>query len=536
MKWILRLPRRTGLLIATAIASAVFLLDVSTSADLRLFPLYFVAVILAASIATRPQTYAFAAYCTLVWVTSKYLDGTNYSSAFTWAWNTLAQGISFTLVAALVQRLAATVAAEQRFSLELADSNERLRQQQESLERLNQELGDALQAVEDADRIARHDLRTPLGGIIATLGMLMSRPGLDGDEQRLLSIARRSARRALAMVNLSLSLHKMERGEFALQPEPVDLQATAQAAIDDLMEHADAKALGIRFDAGTAIPAAEGQSDLAYSLVANILKNAIEAAPEGSQVWIRLGAQEETVSLSVSNAGAVPTEIRGRFFSKYVTAGKPGGSGLGAYSARLIAHALGGDLAMETSDEGGTTLELRLRRAASAAPSGPVTHVRIGHPLAFDTCPEILIVDDDEYNRLILAKLLPASCKRVVTAVNGRLALEQIRDWRPDLIFMDIHMPVMGGIEALHAIRAFQAAAGQLPSVVVAFSAIDDARSQDAYLSEGFDACLGKPCTRQDVMALLAGRQSAQTGTADERNDIVWVEADLLPMLPEFRA
>lgn len=536
MKWILRLPRRLGLLIATAIASAVFLLDVLSSSDLRLFPLYFVAIIIAASIATQPQTYAFAAYCTLVWVASKYLEGTNYSSAFTWVWNTVAQGGSFILVAALVQRLAATVAAEQQFSLDLADRNERLRRQQESLERLNQELGDALHAVEDADRIARHDLRTPLGGIIATLGMLMSRPGLDGDEQRLLSIARRSARRALAMVNLSLSLHKMERGEFALQPEPVDLQATVQAAIDDLREHADAKALRIAFDAGMAVPAAEGQSDLAYSLVANILKNAIEAAPENGEVRIRLGAQEATVSLSVANAGAVPADIRGRFFSKYATSGKAGGSGLGAYSARLIARALGGDLTMETSDAGGTTLELSLRRAASAAPSGPATHVRIGHPLAFDTCPEILIVDDDEYNRLILAKLLPPGCKRVATAVNGRLALERIRDWRPDLIFMDIHMPVMGGIEALHAIRAFQAAAGQVPSVVVAFSAIDDARSQDAYLTEGFDACLGKPCTRQDVMALLAGRQSAQAGAADARNDIVWVEADLLPMLPEFRA
>ncbi|MDA8254497.1 MAG: response regulator [Betaproteobacteria bacterium] len=536
MKWILHLSRRLGLLIATAIASAVFLLDVSTSAELRLFPLYFVAIILAASVASRPQTYAFAAYCTLVWFVSKHLDGTAYSTTFTWVWNTLAQGGSFTLVALLVQRLAATVAAEQSFSLELADRNERLHQQQASLERLNQELGDALHAVEDADRIARHDLRTPLGGIIATLGMLMSRPGLDGDEQRLLAIARRSARRALAMVNLSLSLHKMERGEFTFQPESVDLQATVQAVIDDLREHADAKALHIGFDAVAAIPAAEGQSDLAYSLVANILKNAIEAAPEGSALEIRLGAQEATVSLSVANAGAVPADIRGRFFSKYATSGKAGGSGLGAYSARLIARALGGDLTMETSDAGGTTLELSLRRATSAAPAGPVSHVRIGHPLAVDACPEILIVDDDEYNRLILARLLPPGCRRVTTAVNGKLALECIRDWRPNLIFMDIHMPVMGGIEALHAIRAFQAAAGQVPSVVVAFSAIDDARSQDTYLAEGFDACLGKPCTRQDVMALLAGRQGAQTGTADERNDTVWVEADLLPMLPEFRA
>jgi CheY-like chemotaxis protein len=121
-------------------------------------------------------------------------------------------------------------------------------------------------------------------------------------------------------------------------------------------------------------------------------------------------------------------------------------------------------------------------------------------------------------------------------AVNGRAALDRVRQWRPDLIFMDINMPVMGGIEALHAIRAAQSGAGQAPSVIVAFSAIDDERSQMAYLAQGFDACLGKPCSRQDVMALLAGRQTARGEPSGGPEEAIAVDAELLPMLADFRA
>ena len=532
---LLKLPRRLALLLATAIASGVFLIDIISIAELRTFPLYFAGIILAASVGTRLQTYVFAGFCTLLWIASKHMDGTIYTSSFTWFWNSLMQGFAFFLVAILVQRLTHTVSEAHRYSAELADRNRRLYEQQDQLTHMNVELGDALRAVEDADRIARHDLRTPLGGIIATVGLLISRPDLDPEERRLLSIARRAARRALAMVNLTLSLRRMERGEFQLDAEPVDLHAAVLAVMDDLREHADAKSLRIANQVADGLPAAEGQSDLVYSLVANLVRNAIEAAPEGSTVHLELSAQETSVALRVANAGAVPAEIRERFFTKYATSGKPGGSGLGAYSARLIARALGGELVMTTSDHFGTTLDLSLRRATTEVPVAPLPHVRIGHPLSFGTCPAILIVDDDEYNRLLLSRMLPPDCKQVRNAVNGKLALEQVREQRPDLIFMDINMPLMGGVEALHAIRLFQREARQAPSVIVAFSAIDDAASQDGYLAEGFDACLGKPCTRQDVMALLSGKNAAAAAEPDNDTGTVWIDADLLPMLDEFR-
>lgn len=536
MNWLLNLPPRLGLLIAMAFAAGVFLVDVVTGAELRVYPLYFFPIIVAGARATRRQAYAFAGYCALLWAASKYLDGTEFSSGLAWIWNTAAQVLSFTLVAVLVQRLVATLAAEQRSSVVLEERNLRLQEQQATLSRVNAELGDALHAVEDAERVARHDLRTQLGSIVATLGMLMSRPGLSGGDLRLLVAARRAARRAMAMVNLSLALHRMEQGRYVLEAEPVDLYATLLAAIDDLREHADAKGLRLDTKVGAGDTAAEGHPDLAYALIANVLKNAIEAAPESGSITIRLGADEAEVTLSIANAGAVPRDIRERFFAKYATSGKADGSGLGAYSARLMARAMGGELSMVTADDTGTVLSLRLPRAASAARPEAAAHVRIGRPLAIGERPGVLIVDDDEYNRQFLDRLLPEGCAPVEMAVNGRAALDRVRQWRPDLIFMDINMPVMGGIEALHAIRAAQSGAGQAPSVIVAFSAIDDERSQMAYLAQGFDACLGKPCSRQDVMALLAGRQTARGEPSGGPEEAIAVDAELLPMLADFRA
>jgi CheY-like chemotaxis protein len=340
----------------------------------------------------------------------------------------------------------------------------------------------------------------------------------------------------MAMVNLSLALHRMEQGRYVLEAEPVDLHATLMGALDDLREHADAKHLRFDIKIGTDTMVVEGHPDLAYALIANILKNAIEAVPDSGTICIRLSGDANSVGLSIANDGVVPKEIRDHFFTKYATSGKAGGSGLGAYSARLMARAMGGDLRLETVDDKATLLSLQLRRAALGPRPEAVPHMRLGHTLALGAHPTVLIVDDDEYNRQILGRLLPQECAVVDTAANGKAAVERVRLERPDLIFMDINMPVMGGIEALHAIRELQVQAGQAPSVIVAFSAIDDEQSQAGYLAQGFDACLGKPCTRQDVMALLAGRQEAPAPAGDGPDEEIVVDEDLLPMMVDFRA
>jgi CheY-like chemotaxis protein len=119
------------------------------------------------------------------------------------------------------------------------------------------------------------------------------------------------------------------------------------------------------------------------------------------------------------------------------------------------------------------------------------------------TVRRVLLVDDDEFNQMIMSEFIPQPLFLLETAINGRLALDAVMQQRPDFIIMDLEMPVMDGVEALICIRQFQTQAGQAPSIIVAYSGNDDAQSQAKYLALGFDLCLGKPCAPEDVQNIL---------------------------------
>jgi PleD family two-component response regulator len=138
---------------------------------------------------------------------------------------------------------------------------------------------------------------------------------------------------------------------------------------------------------------------------------------------IKLVRDGDSVVLTVHNLGEVPAAVRADFFTKYATHGKPDGHGLGAYSARLMAQVQRGELQMESGAQG-TTLNAAAAALAGAAPSASEHTGSISRPspLASEPMPElsVLLVDDDEYNIIVLKSLLPSPPLKVRTAVNGR--------------------------------------------------------------------------------------------------------------------
>src|SRR3954468_2535041 len=348
------------------------------------------------------------------------------------------------------------------------------------LEEQNQALRDAFRLREEVERIARHDLKTPLASIATVPRILRERQALRPEDDELLGTVERAALRVLSMVNLSLDLFRMEEGNYRLRAQAVDVGALAHTVARELDAHARSKGLRICLDLPRDTVYAQGEELLCYSTIANLLKNALEASPDGAEVRVSLqrlsDANGDAVALDIHNAGEVPPEVRERFFEKYVTYGKRGGSGLGAYSARLMARVQRGALRM-TCAEGGTTLSLRLPLWHAAPPvrsAGGRASRQAAVPANALPALSVLVVDDDEYNIVVLKSLLPGPPLAVRTAVNGRVALELVREQRPDVIFLDIEMPVMDGIEAAQEIRAWQREQGEAPSLVAAFSAHDD--------------------------------------------------------------
>lgn len=220
---------------------------------------------------------------------------------------------------------------------------------------------------EDVDRIMRHDLKSPLNGIIGLPDViLMEDEGLTESQREILEYIQTSGYKLLNMINLSLDLYKMETGSYDYIAAPADIFAIVRSVIKDLSELLNWKKIKIRF----VLDGKEGDSQcslithceefLTYSLLSNLLKNAVEASPKDGDITLEAVLKDESTVLLIHNHGAVPENIAATFFDKYITQGKSGGTGLGTYSAKLIVETMGGNISMTSSEEDGTTITIEL--------------------------------------------------------------------------------------------------------------------------------------------------------------------------------
>jgi CheY-like chemotaxis protein len=244
----------------------------------------------------------------------------------------------------------------------------------------NAVLEDNLRLREEVERISRHDLRNPMAGIIGFTSNLLSDDTVQQPHKDLLYDIEQSAYNVLNMVNLSLDLFKMERGEFEFFPRRVDVGSILERILLEMAvrwEHhqitLERQIQGLPVES---LSGADCMGDelLCYSLFSNLLRNAADAAPPNSSVVVHVSHLSDVV-ISVHNKGAVPMAVRDTFFDKYATAAKSGGNGLGTYSARLLATTQGGNITMKTSDASDTTtVTVHLPLPSSVTLAGPSRH------------------------------------------------------------------------------------------------------------------------------------------------------------------
>lgn len=248
-----------------------------------------------------------------------------------------------------------------------------MRRAQAELEAQNEQLRDYLRLREEVERITRHDLKGPLTPIIEFPCLMLSATNLTEDQKECLLLIRSSGYRLLTMINQSLDLLKMEMGTYRLKPAQVDLLAIVRTLTRDMETLASTRASTLELSCEGNVPdegatfMVTGEEGLIYTLLGNLLKNAWEATPEGKPVRLDLRTCP-WAEIVIENHGVVPEKIRDSFFQKYVTMGKKGGTGLGAYSASLMTRTMHGTLAMETLGEERTRLILCLPGAGGQLP------------------------------------------------------------------------------------------------------------------------------------------------------------------------
>lgn len=228
-----------------------------------------------------------------------------------------------------------------------------------------QDISEAVAAEElrrEIDSITRHDLRTPLTPIIGIAEVLtLTGKNLTDEQRGMLEDIRLSGVRMLDLINRSLTLYKIERGTYQLQPEAFDLLDTLREVLRETAERSATAGVTCRLE-----PAKEagtqwiiGERLLCHTLFANLIGNAVEASPPGETVIITVAESAEIWRVSIDNSGEVPESFRPRFFEKYATSGKKGGTGLGTYSAMMAARAHGGTILLHCG-AGRTTLTVEL--------------------------------------------------------------------------------------------------------------------------------------------------------------------------------
>jgi signal transduction histidine kinase len=219
---------------------------------------------------------------------------------------------------------------------------------------------------ENVELITRHDMKGTLAGVIGLVQVLAEDDAMNHKQIWQLRMAEESALQVLNMVNLSSELLKIETGHFRLEAKLVNISDILRRIVEISRTSFAGKHLVISVDTdmsvGEEVPNALGDAMLCYSLFQNLIKNACEAAADKSKVAVVL-FDETPLRITIQNNGKVPAEIRERFFEKFVTHGKQGGTGLGTYSAKMLTEAQNGTITMSVSEkENQTTITVTLPR------------------------------------------------------------------------------------------------------------------------------------------------------------------------------
>ena len=354
-----------------------------------------------------------------------------------------------------------------------------------------------------------HEIRTPMNAILGYSQLMLRDPGLGIDAKANLKIINRSGEHLLALINDVLDMSKIEAGRAELNPTTFSLSGL----LDDLggMFRLRAEAKALRFEVlvdGESVPYVVADQGKIRQALINLLGNAIKFTERG---YIRLHvtldqrrANRLWFSARVEDTGSCITDDEQKKLFQPFSQTKRGlstqeGTGLGLAISRACARLMGGDLTVTSSPGTGSIFQFEVpieRGDAKVAirPSAPrrVIGIRAGQEVL-----RILVADDLLENRDWLVKLLRVLGFSVQGVENGEAAIRSWEEWNPGLILMDVHMPVMDGLEATRRIKATPRGK---ETVIIALtaSAMDDQRL--TALQSGVDDFITKPCDEYELL------------------------------------
>jgi PAS domain S-box-containing protein len=363
-----------------------------------------------------------------------------------------------------------------------------------------------------------HEIRTPMNAILGFAQLMQREPDLSLKSREHLDIINRSGEHLLSLINDILEMSKIEAGRATFVLSTFDLYSL----LNDLerMFHVRTDAKNLRFlmeKVGHVPRRVITDAGKLRQVLINILGNAVKFTAEGG-ISLRICAKAgkaDTLDLKFevedTGPGMAEEEI-GRLFQAFeqTKAGvNSGGTGLGLALSRGFLQIMGGSIAVTSTPGKGTTFRFEIPVQEGMEEHAPTQEVkrRVLRLSPGQSEIRVLIADDRETNRQLLSQLLGVVGFTTREAVNGAEALRMVHEWKPQVVLMDMTMPVMDGYDAIRKIKESPAIKDTAIVAVTASAFEDDKRR---ILAAGADDYLSKPFKDADLFETIGRLTEAE--------------------------
>ncbi|MCA6296662.1 MAG: response regulator, partial [Phenylobacterium sp.] len=367
------------------------------------------------------------------------------------------------------------------------------------------ELQDARDRADDANLMKTqflanmsHEIRTPLNGVL-TMAEIMAMGDLPDEQRKRLDVVRKSGGLLLGILNDVLDLSKIEAGRMTLTDEVFDLE-TALSPVRDLFGPS-ATGKGLDFGMRVTPEAAgawRGDPGRLRQILGNLVSNAVKFTHAGS-IHILLDQVGDQLVMTVRDTGVgIPAAKHAVLFDKFMQVDNSatrrfGGTGLGLAISAELAQMMGGRISFDSTEGLGSTFRFAAPVPRAEGAETPLPDVDLFADDEDWPPLRVLAAEDNPTNQQVLTAVMASTGCVLEVVSDGAAAVSAWKTGRFDVILMDIHMPVMGGVEAAQAIRALERNRGLPRTPIIALTADAMTHQVAEYLAAGMDAHLAKP-------------------------------------------
>ena len=369
--------------------------------------------------------------------------------------------------------------------------------------------------------VMSHEMRTPLNGVLGVLELLQG-TSLNAKQRNYVETAVFSGEVMLRHINDVLDISRIDAGKMTYANEQVDLSEIVDQVLEIARPGVEANGNKIAKSIGPGLTGFLGDGHRIRQVLLNLVGNAGKFTHDG-RILVSialLGGSEESVEIefAVTDSGiGLPEHQRNYVFDDFITFDSlfnrsNAGTGLGLAICRRIVNGMGGVIGVTDGFEGGSRFWFRLTLARSKFAMGLGNSE--SETQALTPAKRILIVEDNEINRMVVSEILESLGHEVFEASNGHEGIVAAQDEHFDLIFMDISMPGIDGIETTKRIRSGSGPNSDTPIVGLTAHVMPEVR--DAVIAAGMQTCLSKPVRRNELQQVIADHDFGPAAAADQ--------------------